>query len=230
MREVPLTVVIPAHQEVGTIASVVAGVRAASPAGTEILVVDDGSTDGTAEAARGADAEVLPLEPNRGKGVALREGIRAARGELLLFIDADGQDDPGELPRLLGAMAPDVAMVIGSRFLGTLRDGSITPLHRLGNRTLTGVFNLLYRSQITDTQAGFRLLRREAVDLQQLRAVRYEIETELTLHVLRRGGRVIEVPVTRSERGGGRSGFGTWRDGMRVLRRMVSGRLERVRA
>ncbi len=230
MDPVPLTIVIPAHQEVGTIAQVVEGVRAASPPGTEVLVVDDGSTDGTFGAAEGADAEVLRLQPNRGKGVALREGIRAARGELLLFIDADGQDDPAEIPLLLDALTPDVAMVIGSRFLGTLRGGSITPLHRLGNVTLTGVFNLLYRSRITDTQAGFRVVRRLALDLGQLRAVRYEIETELTLHVLRRGGRVIEVPVTRSERGGGASGFGTVRDGVRVLRRMVTGRLERVRA
>jgi len=222
-----LTVVIPAYQEVGTIASVVRGVQSAVPAGSEVLVVDDGSTDGTADAARATGARVVRLEPNQGKGVALREGLRSAGGELLLFIDADDQDDPAEIPRLLDALSDDVDMVIGSRFLGTLRDGSITPLHRLGNRTLTGLFNLLYGSAITDTQAGFRLLRRAALDPDQLRAVRYEIETELTLHVLRRGGRVIEVPVTRSVRGAGRSGFGTWRDGMRVLRRMVSGRLER---
>ncbi len=221
-----LTLVIPAHEEAATIAAVIQGARSALPGLDDVLVVDDGSSDGTAEAAQAAGARVLRLPENGGKGQALRRGIAEAQSELLAFIDADGQDDPAELPILLAALQPDVAMVIGSRFLGTLLDGSITPRNRMGNRLLTGCFNLLYGSRITDTQAGFRVLRRSALDLRRLRAVRYEIETELTLHVLRRGGRVIEVPVTRAPRGGGRTGFETVRDGLRILRRMVVGRLE----
>ncbi len=224
----PITLVIPAHDEARTIAQVVADARAALPAGTEILVVDDGSTDGTGDAAEAVGVPVLRLRPNRGKGVALREGIAAAAGELLMFIDADGQDDPAEIPRLLDALGPGVDMVIGSRFLGTLLDGSITASHRLGNRALTGVFNRLYGTRLTDTQAGFRLVRRASLDLGRLRAVRYEIETELTLHVARRGGTIVEVPVTRAPRPSGASGFATLYDGTRVLAKMVAGRLRPV--
>lgn len=220
-----LSLVIPAHNEAATIAEIIAGARAAVPGLGEVLVVDDGSTDGTREAAATAD-RVMRLEPNRGKGEALRAGVAEAKHPLLAFIDADGQDDPSELPRLLEAMDDDVAMVIGSRFLGTLHDGAITLKNHIGNRVLTGCFNVLYGSRITDTQAGFRVLRRDAIALEELRAVRYEIETELTLHVLNRGGRVVEVPVSRSARGGGETGFVTTRDGLRILRRMVRGKLE----
>lgn len=220
-----ITLVIPAHDEARTIAQVVEDARRVLPPSAEILVVDDGSTDGTGDAAEATGVRVMRLRPNRGKGVALRRGIGAAQGDLLLFIDADGQDDPAEIPRLLDAMAPDVDMVIGSRFLGTLLDGSITPSHRLGNRALTGVFNRLYGTRLTDTQAGFRVVRRASLDLDRLRAVRYEIETELTLHVARRGGAIVEVPVTRAPRPSGASGFATLYDGTRVLAKMVAGRL-----
>ena len=218
------SLVIPAHNEAPTIAAVIEGALAAMPGLGEILVVDDGSTDGTAEVAHSVGVRVLRLEPNRGKGEALRAGIAESRGPILAFIDADGQDDPAEFPRLLAAMGPDVAMVIGSRFLGTLYDGSITPSHRVGNIAITRIFNLLYGSHITDTQAGFRLVRRSALELEALRALRYEIETELCLHVVKRGGWVVEVPVTRAARGGGASGFETARDGLRIMRRMLVGR------
>ncbi len=220
-----VSLVIPAHNEAPTIASVIAGARAALQQLGEILVIDDGSSDGTARAAEQAGARVHRLEPNRGKGEALRVGIAEASRDLLAFIDADGQDDPAELPRLLEALDDDVAMVIGSRFIGQLHAGAITLKNHAGNLALTWTFNRLYGTRITDTQAGFRVVRRQALDPARLRAVRYEIETELCLHVVKRGGRVVEVPVSRAARGGGASGFGTARDGLRILRRMVRGKL-----
>ena len=228
MRE-SLSLVIPAHDEAGTIAQVVEAAWAVLDEGDELLVIDDGSTDETAALAEATGVRVVSLRPNQGKGRALWRGIEEARHDLLLFIDADGQDDPAEIPLLIDALGSEVAMVIGSRFLGTLRDGSITASHKVGNRALTGLFNLLYGCRLTDTQAGFRLVRRSALDVRQLRAVRYEIETELTLHVLRRGGTVVEVPVSRDRRPHGASGFATAYDGLRVLAKMVAGRLRPVR-
>lgn len=225
-----VSLVIPAHNEGGAVARVVEKARAAVPDLLEVIVVDDGSTDDTAAAAERAGATVVRLTPNRGKGHALQAGIRAASGEVLVFIDADGQDDPAEIPDLLAALTPEVAMVIGSRFRGTLLDGSITRLNHAGNRALTWIFNQLYGVELTDTQAGFRAVRRSALDLPSLKAVRYEVETELTLHVLRRGGVVVEVPVTRAPRAGGRSGFIVPYHGLRILSWMVAGRVRPVRA
>ena len=216
-----ISLVIPAHNEGTSIAGVVRAARAAVPGLGQMLVVDDGSSDDTAAQAEAAGAEVLRLRPNRGKGAALRAGIREARGEVLAFIDADGQDDPRELPALLAALRPDVAMVIGSRFRGTLHDGAITQLNHAGNHALTWLFNRLFGSDITDTQAGFRVVRRDALDPTRLRATRYEIETELTAHVLLRGGRVVEIPVSRTRRSGGQAGFEVVRDGLRILRQMI---------
>ncbi len=220
-----LSFVIAAFNEGPTVARVVEGVRAHTPGLLEVIVVDDGSSDDTAAEAERAGARVLRLPRNRGKGEALRTGIRAATGDVLLFIDADGQDDPAEIPRLLDALAPDVAMVIGSRFLGEFRDGAVTPLHHAGNRFLTGAFNLLYGARVTDAQAGFRAIRRSALRIDALTAVRYEIEADLNLQVAQGGGRIVEVPVTRSRRPHGRSGFRSFYDGARILARMLVGRI-----
>lgn len=217
--------VIAAYNEAPTIARVIDGIRRHTPNLLEVIVVDDGSRDDTTGAATAAGARVVRLDRNRGKGAALRAGIRQATGDVLMFIDADGQDDPAEIPLLLDALTPDVAQVIGSRFLGTFLDGSVTPLHHLGNRFLTRAFNVLYGTALTDTQAGFRAVRRAALQADALRAVRYEIEADVTLQVLRGGGRTIDVPVTRDARRHGRSGFRSFYDGTRILARMVTGRI-----
>jgi glycosyltransferase involved in cell wall biosynthesis len=210
---------------------VIERVRNAVPEIFEIIVVDDGSADETGPLAEAAGAQVIRLDPNRGKGVALRTGVEAATGEVVAFIDADGQDDPEEMPGLLNTLTadPTIDMVIGSRFAGVLEEGSITRLNHFGNRALTWLFNRLYGCRLTDTQAGFRAVRRKALRLEELRAVRYEIETELTLHVLRHGGRVVEVPVTRSPRRGGSTGFVVVRDGLRILSTMTLRRLGSAR-
>ena len=223
--EATVSFVIAAYNEAPSVGRVVAGVRAHTPGLLEVLVVDDGSTDATGAEAERAGARVIRLPRNRGKGEALRAGIRASTGDVLMFIDADDQDDPAEIPRLLDALAPDVAMVIGSRFLGEFREGSVTPLHHAGNRFLTGAFNLLYGARVTDAQAGFRAIRRSALRIGELKAVRYEIEADLNLQVARGGGRIVEVPVTRSRRPHGRSGFRSFYDGARILARMLAGRI-----
>ena len=120
-----VSIVIPAHNEQPTIERVVRSSAAAIP-GAEVIVVDDGSTDGTHEAAADAGARVIRLDPNQGKGAALRRGIAAAKGDILVFIDGDGQDSPFEIPLLVGAFEPDVDLVLGSRFLGNFRPGAIT--------------------------------------------------------------------------------------------------------
>ncbi len=222
-----VSAVLAAYNEGPTVARVVEALRAAVPGLLEIFVVDDGSTDDTSDRARAAGAEVIRLPSNRGKGYALRAGFEAARGELLLTIDADGQDDPAEVRRLFAALEPDVAMVIGSRFLGRFEAGAINPINRIGNRGLTWLFDRLYGAHLTDTQAGFRLFRRASVAPASLRARAYEIETELTARVLRAGGRVREVGVTRRPRAAGTTAFRRVRHGLRIVATMLRVRFTR---
>jgi glycosyltransferase involved in cell wall biosynthesis len=216
-----VSVILAAYNEAATIGPVVEGCAAHTPDLTEVIVVDDGSTDRTAALAERAGARVFRLPENRGKGHAIRHGIRHAQGDVLLFLDADGQDDPEEIPTLLDALVPGVDMVVGSRFRGHFGPGAITRVNRAGNQFLTFVVNLLFDARLTDTQAGFRCVRRSAADRCTLTAARYDIEVDLLLGVLRSGGRVAEVGVRREARLHGASQLGSVRDGTRILLKIV---------
>ncbi|MDI3289047.1 glycosyltransferase family 2 protein [Polyangium sp. 15x6] len=221
-----VSVILAAYNEAGTIERVVRGCMEHTPGLCEVIVIDDGSHDGTGKLAEAAGAKVERFAKNRGKGAAVRRGIELSRGDLLLFLDADGQDDPREIPALLGAFEPGVDMVVGSRFLGRFGEGAITPLNRAGNQLLTGIVNALFRAHLTDTQAGFRAVRRTAAERARLSANRYDIEVDLLLSVLRSGARVVEVPVSRTRRDHGASSLHSFRDGTRILLRILRKRLE----
>jgi glycosyltransferase involved in cell wall biosynthesis len=225
-----VSVVIAAYNESAAIGQVVAGCAAETPNCLEILVVDDGSSDDTAQVAAAAGARVIRSAGNRGKGHALRMGMDAARGDVIVVLDGDGQDEPSDVRTLLAAMASDVDMVIGSRFLGTFEAGAITPLNRLGTRALTGVLNALFGTRVTDPIAGFRAIRRERLAACELRAARYDIEVDVLLALLRAGGRVVEVPVVRRPRPYGESRLHPFKDGFRILRCIVTHRVRSGRA
>jgi glycosyltransferase involved in cell wall biosynthesis len=224
VRSPSVTVLVAAYNEAPVIGDVVREALRAVPLG-EVLVVDDGSTDGTDRAAAGEGARVLRLPANGGKGSAVRRGLSEARGEVIVLIDGDGQDDPTEIPRLLEALGPDVDLVVGSRFIGRFEPGAITPLNRWGNGFLTSVINILFSTAFTDTQAGFKAFRAETLRRVNLRADRFDIEVDLLLGVLRAGGCVVEVPVRRAPRQHGKSRLNSLRDGARILHRIVSRRL-----
>ena len=223
-----VSVIIPAHNEEPTIAEVVRACAANTPGLLEIIVVDDGSSDDTSAAAGAAGAEVLRLENNRGKGFALQRGIDRARGEILLFIDADGQDDPTEIPLLLAAFRPGIDLVLGSRFMGHFRPGAITRMNYLGTRFITGSVNALFGIHVTDPLAGFRAVRKSVFDTVRLEAKGYDIEVDVLLRVVRNGGGVAEVPATRSTRPFGASGLSSMKDGSLILWRALQIRLART--
>jgi glycosyltransferase involved in cell wall biosynthesis len=224
LRRPSVTVLVAAYNEAPVIGDVVRDALRATPS-VEVVVVDDGSTDGTDRVAAAAGARVLRLPANGGKGSAVRRGLSEVRGEVIVLIDGDGQDDPAEIPRLLDALSPDVGLVVGSRFIGRFEPGAITPVNHWGNRFLTSVINLLFSTALTDTQAGFKALRAETLRQLHLRAARFDIEVDLLLGVLRAGGRVVEVPVRRAPRQHGESRLNSLRDGARILRRIVALRL-----
>jgi glycosyltransferase involved in cell wall biosynthesis len=223
---VTASVVIPAHDEAPVIGEIVRACRDVEGV-DEVIVVDDASRDDTAAVATAAGATVLRLEHNVGKGVAVRTGAAVATGDVLVLLDGDGQDPPREIPRLLAAIQSGADLVIGSRFLGAFDPGAITPIDHAGNRALSWAFGRLFGVDLTDTQAGFRAVRRELFVSLPLHARRFDIETELLGRALQAGARVVEVPVTRHARAHGITRLRRFTDGMRILGCMVRVRTTR---
>ena len=210
-------VVIAAYNEGPNIGPVVKRCLAVLKPGDEVLVVDDGSKDDTSEAARTAGARVVRQEPNQGKGRAIIRGIQEATGDVLVFIDGDGQDYPEEIPLLIAEMEKGADLANGSKFIGRLKDGAISLPNYFGNRFMSGLINLLFGVRISDSQSGFRAFRLDKVRAIPLTAKEYEIETEMLIKSIRRGFRVADVPVTRDRRSAGRTSFKRIRNGFMIL-------------
>lgn len=184
---------VPAYNERRTIADVV---RGAAPYVARVLVVDDGSTDGTGEAARAAGAEVLRIDPNGGKGTAIRAGLsRVFRSDAthVLFMDGDLQHQPDEIPGLIAeAERSGAAMVVGERaFVRSRMPASRYWANVIGSWALATLMGV----DLEDTQSGFRLVRTDVLRTIDLEATGYEFETELVVKLAKRGARLARVPI-----------------------------------
>ncbi len=193
-----LSVIIPVYNERATIREILRQVRMVGLA-DEIIVVDDGSTDGTreilAEEARNGDLRVIFHERNMGKGAAVRTGIAHATGDILLIQDADLEYDPRDYPNLIRPILEGrAAVVYGSRFLGPRK--AMLFWHMIGNKFLTMVTNLLYDAILSDMETGYKVFRAEVVRGIPLRARGFEFEPEITAKILKRGYRIFEVPIS----------------------------------
>lgn len=203
----PIVLLLPAHDEAPRIASVIARLPA-SVAGhpTHCIVVDDGSTDGTAEVARAAGATVVTHAGNRGLGAAVRSGFAAALDHgavALAFCDADGEYDPAALGDLVGpVLRGEAHYVVGSRFAGRIEH--MRPHRRLGNQVLTGLTRWVSRCPVTDGQSGYRALSAEALRHAEI-AHDYNYAQVLTLDLVAKGFGYREVPITYRFRSSGRS-------------------------
>ena len=193
----------------------------------QVIVVDDGSTDGCAETVRDLDARIIRLEPNRGKGHALLAGFSAALDtpdiRALCVVDADGQHDPAELPRLYTTFCEqDADLVIGAR---VFERASAPWRSRFGNRVSATLMRLTFGPGITDTQCGFRILSRrfaEAV-VRDVPGGRYETEMRIVIKAVHGGWRLASVPIrTIYESGNPSSHFRKVRDSARVLYALLS--------
>ena len=198
-----LSIIIPCYNERATVTEIVQRVRACAP-DAEIVVVDDGSTDGSRDVLRELEGQpnlrILYHDRNRGKGAAVRAGIAAAAGEVILIQDADLEYDPRDYPRLLQPIEEGRAEVVyGSRFLGGPRRAMLF-WHMVANLLLTLMTNVLFNTILSDMETGYKVFKAEVIKGIPLRARRFDFEPEVTAKVLKRGYRIYEIPITFTPR------------------------------
>jgi glycosyltransferase involved in cell wall biosynthesis len=218
--KVLLSVVIPVFNEAQTIGDVIFRLKTIlrrQVFGYEIIVVDDGSTDKSAEIAKTQGAKVLSLKIHAGKGYAMRMGFSKARGEIIATMDSDGSHNPEELTRLLAPIMEGQAdLVIGSRLF--LRK---PPSGRAFNESGIRLFNILIKAltgiDVSDSQSGYRLLTSKVLKSLSLKSVEYEIESEMLVKAARKNFRIKEMPVTYLQRTYGKSRLDPFRDGFKIF-------------
>jgi len=210
---------VPAYNEERTIAALLERVRAL-PFEKQIIVVDDGSTDGTPEiltAAAGDDLVVIRQE-NRGKGAALRTAIPHADGEVCVIQDADLEYDPADVPELIQPIVDGLADVVyGSRLSGGRPQRAYLFWHRVGNRFLSLVAGVLYNTTLTDMETGYKAFRTDVLQGLDLREDGFSIEPEITGRICRQHLRIYELPISYYGRTYAEGKKITWRDGFKAL-------------
>lgn len=215
-KEILLSVVIPCYNERDTITEIVGRVRAV-PLNLEIIIVDDGSVDGTREILAGLEGEgvrVLLHPENRGKGAALSTGFAVADGDVIVVQDADLEYDPAELPELLAPIEKGLADVVyGSRFGGKPQRVHMF-WHKMGNHLLTFLTNILFNCTLSDMETCYKMFRREVVEGMAIESKRFDVEPEITAKILKaKKWRVYEMPISYYGRTYEEGKKITWRDG-----------------
>lgn len=217
-----VSIIIPVYNEAATIRAVLERVRT-SPIDKEIVVVDDGSTDGSRQILQqetAADTRVFLHAANRGKGAAIRTGLQHALGDYVLIQDADLEYDPGEYVTLLRPILQGKATVVyGSRFLGEHK--AMLFWHSVGNRMLTLITNVLYDTTLTDMETCYKLIPTDLIRTIHLRANRFDFEPEITAKILRTGHRIYEVPISYAGRELTEGKKISWRDGFPALLALI---------
>jgi glycosyltransferase involved in cell wall biosynthesis len=225
-----ITVIIPVYNEVRTVRAVIDRLLTLKlPVPSEIVVVDDGSTDGTREALAAVQSEGLPVsvlyaERNGGKGSAIRRGLAVARGSIIAIQDADLELDPTELVALVEPILQgQTGVVYGSRFLNRSA-APIPAMTAIANRLLTAMTNVLYGAALTDMETCYKIMRTSVARELHLTANRFDIEPQITARLLRGGHRIHELPVRFEPRARAQGKKIGWRDGVRAIQVLVTER------
>jgi glycosyltransferase involved in cell wall biosynthesis len=221
-----LSVIVPVFNERNTLVEILRRMRSVElPDGVEreIIIVDDGSDDGTRDVLKqlsDSTVRVVMHDMNQGKGAAVRTGLEIATGDYILIQDADLEYDPEDWPRLMHPVLRGRARVVyGSRFTGERRN--MLFLHWIGNRFLSLVTNVLYNTTLSDMETCYKLVDKRLLDGMHLRADAFDIEPEITAKILKQGVRVYEVPISYAGREFDEGKKITWRDGFAALWTLV---------
>jgi glycosyltransferase involved in cell wall biosynthesis len=215
-----LSILIPVFNEEATLTRTLDRVEAQAPLVAEIVVVDDCSTDGTpkilSERNFAVPTRVIRHDVNRGKGAAIRSGLAAANGDLLLIQDADTEYNPEDFPRLVEPfLRHEVDVVYGARSFGG--HSAYSYWYVLGNRLVTLATNVLFNTYITDMETCYKVMSLELWRALELRSDRFGIEPEITAKLLSQRIRIYEVPVSYNARSRREGKKLTWRDGVQAL-------------
>ena len=210
MTSPTVTIVVPSKNEAGLIGEIVDGVR---PYG-DVLVMDGHSTDDTRDIAKAHGARVV-LDAGRGKGQAIRQSLNETASDIVVFIDADGSHEPKDIPALVAPIAAGEAdLVIGSRGKGGSDElhGTFEQLIRyIGSQLIMLAINYRWNVRLTDSQNGFRAIRRDVAIALGMKANLTTIEQEMLMLALKRGYRVTEIPSHEYERRWGTSKVVVWK-------------------
>ena len=224
--DIKVSIVIPVFNERPTLNKILSIVESL-PLNKELVIVDDGSTDGSRdilEALAPERARVILHESNMGKGAAIRTAIPATTGDVIVIQDADLEYDPQDLLKLLKPIHDGKADVVyGSRFTGERRNMFFW--HWIGNRFLTLVTNILYDSTLSDMETCYKMFKADVLKGLDLRSMRFEIEVEMTAKVLKSGNRIYEVPISYAGREFHEGKKITWRDGITALLNLIRYRI-----
>ncbi len=218
MRPMRLSIIIPVYNEKATVLEMLSRVEAL-PVEKEIVMVDDGSTDGTREllaALTPGRAVVVMHDKNQGKGAAIRSGLARASGDIIAIQDADLEYDPRDLLRLLRPIEDGKANVVyGSRFTGERKNMFFW--HWVGNRFLTLMTDILFDTTLSDMETCYKMFKSEVIKGISLKSHRFEIEVEITAKILKKGYRIYEVPISYAGREFHEGKKITWKDGVVAL-------------
>jgi glycosyltransferase involved in cell wall biosynthesis len=216
--------IVPAFNEAATIGEVLERVHALDLE-KQVIVVDDGSTDGTADVAEGR-ADVVLRQPNAGKGSAIRAAIPHLDGDITVIQDADMEYDPADVPSLIEPIERGLADVVyGSRLAGGRPQRAYLFWHLVGNRFLSLLTGLLFNTTLSDMETGYKAFRTEVLRSLDLRENGFGIEPEITAKICRRNLRIYELPIAYYGRTFAEGKKITWRDGFGAIRVLVRVRL-----